>query len=514
MSYDLQLTPTEELALLFRSGHGLIVAETHEERRLVKAVQDAAAGTSRRCYAWSAVRGLVDVTGDDAASGGSPTTAGPRETSKILGAVAQLEIVADRWVAVFTDAHRHFDDPSSLRALREIGESGGRRGCSVCLVSPTIDLPEELARLATPFLFPLPDATLRERQVRTVYRRLSKDNPHIQHELRADDLARIVEAMMGLTEAEADRILCQAILRDGKLAAHDIEFIRETKRALFTSKGRLEIVPVSDDLSKLGGLDRLKTWLRQRKSASTEKGRAFGLTPAKGVLLLGVPGGGKSLTAKLTAGEWTRPLLRLDMGALYNRFVGNSEANLRDALRQADAMAPCVLWIDEIEKAFASESGGADSADGGVSQRLFGTMLTWMSDRKSDVFIVATANQVHRLPPELMRKGRFDEIFFVDLPPAAARRQILEIHLAKRGRDPAKFDLDLLAQRSEGFTGAEIEQAIVDGLFAAFHAGHELATVHVLGELARTRPMAVTMAERIDSLRAWAMERCVMAHAG
>jgi SpoVK/Ycf46/Vps4 family AAA+-type ATPase len=278
---------------------------------------------------------------------------------------------------------------------------------------------------------------------------------------------------------------------------------------LISAVGVLEFVDRPATLDDVGGLSRLKKWLREREAGLTIEGQAAGLEAPKGVLLLGVQGAGKSLSAKAIATAWQRPLMKLDPGVLYDRYVGESERRLREALRQAEAMAPVVLWIDEIEKGFASAA--SQSTDGGLSQRMFGTLLSWMQDRAAPVFLVATANNIDALPPELLRKGRFDEIFFVDLPGAEAREQIFKIHLRKRKQKIESFDLRVLVSESDGFSGGEIEQAVVAGVYSAFQEQRGMTTKDVEQSLRGTVPLSVTMRERISSLRTWARERCVMA---
>jgi len=281
------------------------------------------------------------------------------------------------------------------------------------------------------------------------------------------------------------------------------------KRQALHSGSLLEYIETPASVNEIGGLQRLKQWLEQRRCALTDEAGAFGITAPRGILMLGVQGTGKSLCAKAVAAAWQQPLLRLDPSVLYDRYVGESEKRLRDALHQAEAMAPIVLWIDEIEKGFASAA--AQSIDGGLSQRMFGTLLTWMQEHTAPVFLVATANDIEALPPELLRKGRFDEIFFIDLPTAEVRQQIFAIHLKKRKRDPQKFDLDALAKASEGYSGAEIEQAIVSGLYDAFTAKKVLDTDTIVHALRASPPLSVIMAERVEALRAWAKNRCVPA---
>jgi len=514
---EVEMSPAEELALLFRAGHGLVLIESHEESRAIRLVQEACRLVGRRCLAWTLVQGLVEIEHGRPGRDGRPgedrvrDIGGGRKPIEALGGLARER---GPRTAMLLDFHEHLDDPEVRRALREVVDKAGSDpdGATIVLVAPVIEIPVTLEREAVHFNLPLPDTEHLERIVREVYRHLQATAPgSIEAKVRKQDLDRMTEAMLGLTEDEARRLVAQVILRDGRLDIDDLEEIRESKRNAVANQGKLEYVPVSDDLSALGGLERLKTWLSRRRDSFTPAARKFGLQPPRGMLLLGVPGCGKSLCARLVAGEWRRPLLRLDTGSLYNKFVGASETNLRESLRQAEASAPCVLWIDEIEKAFASVAGGSN--DGGVSQRLFGTMLNWMNDRTADVFMVATANQVKQLPPELLRKGRFDEIFFVDLPPAAAREQILRIHLEKRNRDPELFDLPRLIDVTQGFSGAEIEQAIVAALYRAWDERRELEVRHIEAVVGETRPMVVTMSEMIRNLRAWAEDRCVMAHA-
>jgi SpoVK/Ycf46/Vps4 family AAA+-type ATPase len=269
--------------------------------------------------------------------------------------------------------------------------------------------------------------------------------------------------------------------------------------------------PIIADVSpeEIGGLKNLKRWLNLRHCGFSARARQFGLDPPRGILLLGVQGCGKSLCAKVVASAWHMPLVRMDPGVLYQKFIGESEARLREALRQAESMAPAVLWIDEIEKAFAS--AGSDSADGGLSQRMFGTLLSWMQDHHHPIFLIATANNLAQLPPELMRKGRFDEIFFVDLPQPEQREAIFAIHLHKRGRDPTQYDLAHLAAVAEGYTGAEIEQAVIAGMYAAFAEKTECTTEQIVAAMQATQPLSVVMREHVQRLRAWAKTRCVMA---
>ena len=364
--------------------------------------------------------------------------------------------------------------------------------------------------LAVPWHPGLPNADELGELVRTTYQRLKHElSIDLSTEIKRGEFAQLVLNLRGLTRSQAVRIVESVLLHDQRLTANDLQRVIDAKRRLLEGTGSLESMTIDFNISEVGGLRGLKRWLLQRRDGFSEKAREFGIEPPRGVLMLGVPGCGKSLCAKAVAADWQMPLLRLDPGVLYQKYIGESENQLRQAILQAEAMAPVVLWIDEIEKAFASAT--SSSADSGLSQRMFGTLLSWMQDHREPIFIVATANDISALPPELMRKGRFDEVFFSDLPSADAHRQIFSIHLQRRDRDPAGFDLDLLADSSKDLTGSEIEQAIMSGLFHAFAAQRELNTEDILQAIGETHPLSLLMAEKIEHLRAWANNRCVRA---
>jgi SpoVK/Ycf46/Vps4 family AAA+-type ATPase len=319
-------------------------------------------------------------------------------------------------------------------------------------------------------------------------------------------MQQLAKTLSGLPLAEAMRTLRRCVLALGKADVSVLAAVLDAKRDALRGEGLLETVRRDASFADIAGLQRLREWLVKRKSALTPEGQKFGLVPPKGILITGVQGCGKSLAAKSIAGEWEFELARLDAGALYDKFVGESEKKLRKALDLAQKMAPLVLWIDEIEKAFAS-AGSSGDADAGLSQRLLATLLTWMQDRESGVFLAATSNNISALPPEMLRKGRFDEIFFVDLPKATTRAGLFALHLKKRGRDPGTFDLGKLAAASDGFSGAEIEQAIASGLYSAFAAKQQLSTDILLSELKSTQPLSVTRSEDITAIREWARTR-------
>ncbi|MET0000666.1 MAG: AAA family ATPase [Candidatus Thiodiazotropha lotti] len=311
--------------------------------------------------------------------------------------------------------------------------------------------------------------------------------------------------LSGLSQRDAKRLIRNAIYDDGMLTETDLDDLARTKYRLLDDTGVLSLELDSAKFSQVAGLKNLKRWLEQRRSIFIAEQPPRGLDLPKGILLLGVQGGGKSLAAKSVAGSWHLPLLRLDFAALYNKYYGETERNLRESLKTAESMSPCVLWIDEIEKGLSTD------VDGGPSTRIIGTLLTWMAERSSRVFLVATANDIERLPPELLRKGRFDEIFFVDLPDQEVREAIFHIHLSMRDLEPQRFNLDKLTEASEGFSGAEIEQAIVSALYSSHASKQSLDTAHILNEIKQTRPLSVLMAEKISYLRNWASTRTVNA---
>lgn len=489
----------DQFKLLVRAGYPLVSIQTQDELGAVALLRRAAADLGKSLLEWSITRGLIRVlppTNEPVVAGGKVAPA--------------LDYVRDQplenAIYVFKDVGPHARDAGVVRQFREL-----HLAQSVTAVLVDADpLPDALRRLTVSLDLPLPDAADLERLIRDTFRQIKSQSLYeIIHSLTARDLECIVQILRGLPLATAGRVIAAAIHDDQALTAEDIPRIVEAKRNLLSSTGCLESIGVNVSVDQIGGLANLKRWLAKRRRGNSAKAREFGLEPPRGILLLGVQGCGKSLCAKMVAADWQWPLLRLDPGVLYQRFVGESENRLRQALDQAEAMSPVILWIDEIEKAFASAS--AESADGGLSQRMFGTLLSWMQDHRSPIFLVATANNISALPPELMRKGRFDEVFFVDLPDAAARQGILAIHLARRKRDPAKFALVELAAASEGFSGAELEQVVISGLYQALADDTELTDAHLRQELAATQPLSVLMAERVASLRAWAKDRCVPA---
>ena len=497
---------SRELSALLRGRHTLVVVRTSEDDHAARIVREASIDRGAAVVAWTAVRGVHEgLTEDGDAIPGTENAAAALQ--HLLSAPGSRDDSMDL-VALMLDMGPHLSDPRTARALRELVHAWHGRNRHIVLVETSGDLPASIGALATTIEMPLPDEAEIDRIVRATVRDLSR-RARIEAIVSDADLRVIVRNLAGLTRRQVEQIVVDASLDDGRFGISDLPLILERKRRVLSASGVLEFVETPASLDDVGGVRALKRWIALRGKAFDERAAGFGLKPPRGVLILGVQGTGKSLSAKAIAAAWKRPLARLDPGRLYDKFVGESERNLREALKQAEAMAPVVLWIDEIEKGFASAA--SQSVDGGLSKRMFGTLLTWMQEHRSHVFLVATANDIEALPPELLRKGRFDEIFFVDLPSAEVRRELFAIHIRRRGRDPGSMDLDQLAAATAGYSPAEIEHAVESALHEAFDAGAALTTEMIERAARRSPPLSVTARERVQELREWARERCVMA---
>jgi SpoVK/Ycf46/Vps4 family AAA+-type ATPase len=471
---------------------------TVEEARVETLVKHLADQLNLPLFVWTHSTGLRRL-GEHASTYNTiaiaPALAHVRSSS--MDALYLLQGIADE-----------LEQPQVRSLLRELAEQFSTRKGAVILTSETLDIPENLKGHTGYFKLPPP----RPDEFRALLVRLLRDirqRVEIKIEITNSDLNKLIRNLQGLTLLEAEKVLTKAIIEDETLSAADIRSVIEAKRKIVEQEGLLEYYPVEETMTDIAGLHRVKDWLRKRRQTilDPEKARRYGLPFPKGLLLLGVPGTGKSLTAKAVAMEWSLPLLKMDPASLYNKYMGETERNFRRAMEVAEKMSPVVLWIDEIEKAFAS----AGDSDGGASIRVLGTFLSWLQERQGDVFVVATANDVSRLPPELLRKGRFDEIFFVDLPTLEVRVELFRGHLKRRDQRLPDEALLRAAQAADEFSGAEIEQVIVAALHTSFSESQKLTTEVLLGEIAQTRPLAVTMAERIHDLREWASSRATPA---
>ena len=486
-----------DLAVLVRSGAPLIVIDTHEERPLEDAFRRVVGELFRPLFRWSITEGLARLDLDD------ETVPPCNDSSQALDFMHRYE---QRALWLLLDFGPYLRYASNLRRLREVVLGQGRERQSVVLVGAKVEVPEELAELVTRFEMRMPDEAALSRLLREEAFAYSREHGGRRVEVESAAQRALVRHLLGLSLIDARKIIRELVHGDGRICEADVGAAQQAKFKLLGRDGVLHFEPDSAAFNEVAGLSQLKRWVNQRRVIFIQDKPPKGLDPPRGVLLLGVQGCGKSLAAKAVAGGFGVPLLRLDFGAIYNKYHGETERNLREALKTAEAMAPCVLWCDEIEKGLATSS-----SDDGLSRRVLGTLLTWMSERKRPVFMVATANDVSQLPPEFLRKGRFDEIFFVDLPRPEAREEAFRIHLQRRELALPHFDLPALVAASEGFSGAEIEQAIVSALYESHAEGRPLDQAHLLDALRATRPLSVLIAEKVQALRAWASERCVPA---
>jgi ATP-dependent 26S proteasome regulatory subunit len=452
---------------------------------------------------WSVTRGILDLDGQPF---------GRDDTRDPLAALTACAKYEDPAVFLFKDFHPFIDERNQnaaliIRAIRDLAPALKQRMKTVVWLSPVLHIPPELEKDVTVVDLPLPT----EAEYRAILDAMIeqvKDNPRVLVDLDEDGADRIVKACRGLTCCEAENALARTIVSKQGLRGDDVSAILAEKEQIIRKSGILEYTASPEQFGTVGGLGNLKRWLRRRNEAFSQKAKDFGLPPPRGVLLVGVPGCGKSLCAKAVAAEWKKPLLKFDLGRVFGSLVGDSERNMRKALGTAEGVAPAILWIDELEKGLSGIGGSGDS---GVATRVFGTLLTWMEEKKAPVFVVATANDVSKLPPELLRKGRLDEIFFVDLPTPEERGEILQIHLARRDRDPGEFDLAEVVRQTEDFNGAELEEVVIEGLFLAFGEDGEnkkLASRHLLTAARSIVPLARSRQRDIEALRAWAAKNC------
>lgn len=485
----------EELNILVQAQYPLIYLITPEEERAEQAIEKIAKENTdyRRVFVWTVTRGMVEY--------GQPRSSTQHNTVSPEAAIEWTIRQKEGGIYIFKDLHPFIEGPVITRWLRDAIASFKGSDKVIILMSPVQTLPIELEKEVAVLDYPLPNlAELNE----VLSARLAKSKTK---RLDTETREKLLKAALGLTKDEAEKVYRKAQVTAGQLTESEVEIVLSEKKQLIRRNGILEYIEEDETINSVGGLEELKRWLKQRSNAFTERAREYGLPQPKGMLILGVPGCGKSLIAKTTSRLWGLPLLRLDMGRVYDgSTVGRSEANLRSALKTAESISPVILFIDELDKAFAGGGGSGDS-DGGTSGRIFGSFLTWMQEKKSPVFVMATANRVERLPGEFLRKGRFDEIFFVDLPNSAERKAIFEIHLGKRRSEINRFDLEQLTRVSDGFSGAEIEQAIIAAMYDAFAQDREFTQLDIIAAIKATLPLSRTMTEQVTALRDWAGQR-------
>lgn len=481
-----------EIDTLIRARYPVVYIVSWEEKRVEDALRAIANARGKKVYTWTITQGMGmnSQMRDDA-------------TRDPLAALDFIMDSRDQAVFILKDFHSYISENAITRRLRDLISALKTSYKTLILLSPVLKLPPEIEKEVTVVDYPLPNTddldTLLEGIIRSV-----KGNKQINTALSPDYREQVLKAAQGLTANEAENVFAKSIVEKH---GFDVDIVMSEKEQIIRKSGLLEYHRATEAFADVGGMDSLKTWLGCRSLAFSEKAREFGLPQPKGIMLLGVQGCGKSLCCKAVASLWKLPLLRLDVGKIFSGIVGSSEENVRRAISIAESVAPAILWIDELEKGFAGTQSSPFS-DAGTTSRVFASFITWLQEKTAPVFVVATANDISQLPPELMRKGRFDEIFFVDLPSPEECKDIYRIHLNKRKRDPSGFNVDKIADASPGFSGAEIEQAVIDALYRAFADGRELTTDDLLECAKASVPLSTTMKERIDELRAWAVHRC------
>ena len=485
-----------QLETLIQSYHPIISIETVEEERVVLHLRELAAQLGMALFEWSVTRGLCK----------SPDEKMLLKTNEPLMLLRHMQDLRIEGIFLLKDWTRHLDEALIQRQFKEVAMGFAGSRSTMVLTGDAIELPHGLAHLAIYHDLPLPGAVDLKEMLQGVLRDMQRRRA-ITIDIQPAELRQVIRVLGGLTLEQAKRALAFCVLEDGQLSAADIENILAHKAKLIREGGLLDFIPLEANRYQLGGFGRLKGWLERSKVGFTAAARQYNLSPPRGILLVGVQGCGKSLAAKVIAREWSMPLLKLDAGRLFDKFIGESEKNFRTAIQLAESMAPAVLWIDEIEKGLAPTSG--NEADGGLSRRLFGSFLTWLQEKDKAVFVVATANDLFSLPPELTRKGRFDEIFFVDLPQPQERADIFRIHLSLRKQDVQHFDIDRLAAATAGFSGAEIEQMVVAAIYRALYEKTPLSTDILVEESRHCIPLSVSRREEVESLQTLARQRFV-----
>jgi ATP-dependent 26S proteasome regulatory subunit len=495
-----QPVPREyELNMLIRARYPLLYIVSWEERRIEQLLRRVAEALNKKLYGWSVTDGLYSLDGRPSLHGNLDTY-GPIQILDFIAASQESAIFVLKDFHPYWDERRSFQDqPLIVRRVRDIVNHLKESRKTVILLSPLLVFPPEIEKDIIVLDYSQPLKEEMEQSLERVLRS-AREISGIHLQLTPESREQILNAAQGLTCSEAENVFAKSLVMTRNL---DVKIIIAEKKQIIRRSNVLEYFESDEDMSTVGGMPVLKEWLKKRKLAFSERARQFGLPEPKGLLLLGVPGAGKSLIAKAIAREWNLPLLRLDLSRLFSELVGSSEQNMRSALRLAESIAPCILWLDELEKGLAGVAS-SHLSDAGTTARVFGSFLTWMQEKTAPVFVVATSNDISILPSEALRKGRFDEIFFIDLPSPSERREIFHIHIRRRGRDPQQFDLEELAQASQNFSGAEIENVVITALYDAFEQGRELTQQDLLRAIQNTVPLARTMDAQIQALRQWA----------
>ena len=537
----------EQLKILINSSTPIIIMETVEEGRALSLVRSVSSELQLPLFEWNIAdglrrNGLIPAPALAGQAAAKPTGASPASsritngespvdsvnhtilgqassrpegapiinTTQPVGVLAHIESMSTDAIFMLKDFHRYMDDGVVVRSLRNLVQYFSCSRRALILTGPSFSLAPELEKEVEFLDLPLPDRSTLTGIVEATFKRMSKIYT-LKRTVDAASLEAIATNLSGLTEEEAERAVAHALIRRYTLSPDVVTDVLDAKKEILRRTGMLEFVETSSNMSSIGGLENLKRWLNRRRGTWTDEASKAGLQPPRGAIILGVQGCGKSMCARAIAGEWKLPLVKFDTAAIYDKFIGETEKRIQKLFRVAEQLAPAVLWIDELEKVFAGSVPDSASADAGVSARLLGSFLSWMQDHKAAIFVAATCNNVTVLPPELIRKGRFDELFFVDLPNAVERRAIFTLHLKNRRQDPARFNLKNLVIAAHGFSGAEIEAALQSAMYASFSEKKPMTTESLLDELRATVPLAVTRAEDIAQLREWASTRAVSA---
>ncbi len=499
---SMTLTPLDrqqELDILIRAKYPILYIISWEERRVEQILRQVAGERRKKLYGWTLTDGILPLD-DFSGPPLDPSTCNPLRALDYIAASQESAIfVLKDFHPFLDDLHPIAEQPVIVRRLRDITNQLKESRKTLVILSPLLRFPTELEKEITVLDYALPTLEELNQSLERVIRS-AREISGVRLSLDEEQREKVINAAQGLTCTEAENVFAKSLVMTRSL---DLDVIIAEKKQIIRRSQILEYFEAAESLSYVGGMSLLKEWLDKRALSFSEKARHFGLPEPKGLLLLGVQGAGKSLIAKAIASQWQLPLLRMDLGSMFSELVGSSEHNMRTALRLAESVSPCLLWLDELEKGLAGIAS-SHLSDAGTTARVFASFLTWMQEKTAPVFVVATSNDISILPPEALRKGRFDEIFFIDLPSPEERREIFAIHLARRGRDPLGFNLDHLARQSEGFSGAEIEQAVISGLYDAFEAGRELSDQDMFNNLSQSLPLSHTMETQINALRNWA----------
>lgn len=491
-----KLSILKRIEYLIRARYSIMYIVSSEESRVEEAIKKIALERAKKerkkeIFIWSITKGLESIEGKSLSE--------LREPLKVLDYIIEAEVEG---FFVLRDFHPYMKDPVVMRKLRDANREIKNDYKNIFILSPVITIPIELEKAIALIDFDLPSKEEIDQIIEVILRVI--DNPS-QAKAYNDPMlrSRVIDAALGLTAEEAENVFAKSLVQTGDF---DIDIILSEKEQIIRKSGVLEYYKALQDFQDIGGLENLKAWLKRRGLAFTEEARKFGLPQPKGILLIGIPGCGKSLTAKAISSLWKFPLLRLDVGKVFSSLVGSSEENIRRAIQTAESIAPSILWLDELEKGF-SGIGSSNVSDAGTTARVFGTFLTWLQEKESSVFVFATSNNISQLPPELLRKGRFDEIFYIDLPTKIERKEIFSIHLKKRNRNPELFNLDHLAEVTAGYSGSEIEEIIISGLYDAFECGEDVNDERLVNCTKDMIPLSQTMKETITTIREWAKTR-------